>query len=82
MSDNNTASVTTDVENTNLSASAEAALSEIATVLKGEDSNTKKEYDDVMVDRSGNRITIPEGMTYAQARVWLERKEEEEEAES
>jgi transitional endoplasmic reticulum ATPase len=41
----------------------------------------EQEFKNVEIVRTGSQITIPKGMTLKQARIWLERKEHEEEQE-
>lgn len=49
------------------------------TLAKLENANTVVSRDDVKTVRQGKTIIIPEGMPYAEARVWLERQEQAEE---
>lgn len=41
--------------------------------------NVEAKFKDVSIARKGTQIILPEGMTYSEARLWLKRKEDDEE---
>ena len=52
-----------------------------STATSKKDEKAEEQFKNVDIVRTGDQITIPEKMTLKQARIWLERKEVEEEQE-
>ncbi len=56
------------------------AASQLLSTMKGDKKKEKKSFGNVTIERTdGEKIIIPDGMTYAEARLWLERIEKGEE---